>query len=55
MTRSNGELGRVELINGGLLDLSTHSTAAAMTIGSLEGDATGTVRLSGTLSVAVTD
>ncbi len=41
---SNGNLARVELINGGLLDLSTHNNAAVMAIGSLEGDSTSTVR-----------
>ena len=45
MTRATGDLARVELLNGGLLDLGGHSNTAVMAIGSLEGDSVSTVRL----------
>ena len=48
---SNGQLASVELNNGAVLDLTSHNSTSAMTIGSLEGDATATVRLNGKLSV----
>ncbi len=42
--QSTGGQARVELLDGGILDLGTHVTTSPMTIGSLEGD-NGTVRL----------
>jgi len=42
--RSNGDLARVELMNGGLLDID-RPHALPTTIGSLEGDSTGVVLL----------
>jgi autotransporter-associated beta strand protein len=49
---TDGQMARVELTNGGLLDLASHHGTEAMSIGSLEGDSTGVVRL-GTLQLTV--
>jgi autotransporter-associated beta strand protein len=48
---SNGQLARVELSNGSVLDTTSHNSAALMSLGSLQGDATSTARISGTLTV----
>jgi hypothetical protein len=42
---SNGGLARVELTNGGVLNVVGHNTASAMSIGSLEGDSRSRVAL----------
>ena len=50
--RSDGQQARVALTNGGVLNLNGHDPAASMSIGSLEGDSSGVVRLGqGPLSV----
>jgi fibronectin-binding autotransporter adhesin len=43
--RSDGQQARVELTNGGMLNLNVHDAATPMSIGSLEGDSTGVVLL----------
>jgi autotransporter-associated beta strand protein len=45
LVRSNGQQARVELTNGGVLNVNPHDTTAPMSIGSLEGDTTGVVLL----------
>ena len=49
---STGNLARIELTGGGILDLTKHNNASPMTIGSLEGDGISTVRL-GTQTLTV--
>src|SRR5205085_1990562 len=41
----NGDRARIELLDGGVLDVSGHTLTATMAIGSLEGDSTSTVVL----------
>jgi autotransporter-associated beta strand protein len=42
---ADGQMARVELTNGGVLDVASLRATEAMSIGSLEGDSTGTVKL----------
>jgi autotransporter-associated beta strand protein len=42
---SNGELARVQLTNGGSLNITAHRSTTLMAIGSLEGDSTSRVQL----------
>jgi fibronectin-binding autotransporter adhesin len=49
---TDGQMARVELTNGGLLDLAGRHGSSAMSIASFEGDSTSTVRL-GTSQLSV--